>query len=91
MNTLEKNKSDLESYGYKLVTWDEFLVAPDRPEGLTVRAYSYYGEDIFTHIVYDPSDDEDGFMLVGTNPEELASDTCNYISDMFPEEGPLAV
>lgn len=91
MNTFETNKANLEAYEFKLVTWDEFVKVTDLPDGLLNRAENYHETEPFEYIVYDPIDDEDGFMLFGNDPEELASDTCKYISEMEPEEGPLAV
>lgn len=91
MNTFETNKTNLESYGYKLVTWDEFVSADDRPDGLLNRAEVYYMEEPFEYIVYDPADDHTGFMLVGNDPIAMSFETCWYIEDMEPEEGPLAV
>ena len=83
----------LTSYDFKFTTWEEFVVAEDKPEGIMERArdwkYDHPGYDVF--VVYDPIDDEDGFLLMSSDPIELARITCEYITDMQPEDGPLGV
>jgi len=55
-------KAFIESYDYKVVTLQEFMQASDKPEGLLERANKYQGE----YILYDPNDDSEGFMIVGS-------------------------
>lgn len=88
-------KAALESYDYKLVTWAEFVAADDRAAGLleraeTVRSTLLAGSlDVF--VVYDPMDNEDGYLLIGANAHEVATEACRWIADGVPDEGPLAV
>lgn len=58
------------SYGFRITTREDFKAAPDRPEGLLERAANYPG----SHVFWDPDDGEDGFLLCGNDPEELAKD-----------------
>lgn len=57
-----------EKYGYRVTTREAFLSAPNIPDGLADRARAYDG----SHVFWDPDDDEDGFLLVGDDPEALA-------------------
>lgn len=90
---LAKYIDDLTAYDYKFVTWEEFVVADDKPDGLIERASDWRldhpQENVF--VVYDPMDDVDGFLLMTSNPIELARLTCEYIRDMMPSDGPLGV
>lgn len=90
---LAQNIDALKAYAYKFVTWEEFIAAEDKPDGLIDRAIDWrqdHPQDgLF--VVYDPIDDEDGFLLMASDPMELARLTCEYIRDMEPEEGPLGV
>lgn len=83
----------LTAYDFKFATWEDFVIADDKPEGLMERANEWKadhpGDGIF--VVYDPLDDADGYLLMTSNALELARITCEYISDMEPPEGPLSV
>lgn len=68
------NKEKLAREGYKLVTRREFELAADRPLGLFDR---FEGCTIppGAFVVYDPNDDEDGWLLIDNDPEWLAAQT----------------
>lgn len=71
------NKETLEAHGYKLVTRAAFDSAADVPDGLR----EYRKEQLALKgawIVYDPSDDEEGWLLVGDDAEALARETVEY-------------
>jgi hypothetical protein len=59
-----------KSYGFEVTSRDYFEKVVDCPVGLIERARAYVG----THVMWDPSDDVDGFLLVGDDPEALAKD-----------------
>lgn len=89
-------KAALESYDYKLVTWAAFVAAADRPAGLLQRAEEIRAEilggrleDVF--VVYDPMDDNGGFLLVSDSEDEAAIEALRWIEDGVPDEGQLAV
>lgn len=81
---------NLESYGYKMETWQVFQATPDLPEGLFERAKQWHEDGGFDFVIYDPEDDENGMMLVGNNATKLAKEFCEYIADKEPNEGPLS-
>jgi len=64
------NKQILESYDYKLVTRAEFETACDVPKGLRERAAALSGE----FVIYDPLDDDEGYLLIGNDAEALAAE-----------------
>ena len=66
---------DIAAYGYKLVPWDAFINATDRPEGLLERATAFKAK----FVLYDPEDDVDGLLLVGDDPRELLSEARMHI------------
>lgn len=68
------DKEMLESCGYKLVSRDAFIHATDRPEGLLETRLDRPG----LYVVYDPSDDADGWFLVGDDAIALAKETVDY-------------
>lgn len=89
-------KAAIESYDYKLVTWAAFVAADDRPEGLLQRAEEIRAEilggrleDVF--VVYDPMDDNGGYLLISDSEDEAAIDALRWIEDCVPDEGPLAI
>lgn len=89
-------KAALESYDYKLVTWGAFVAADDRPVGLLQRAEEMRAEilggrleDVF--VVYDPMDDNGGYLLVSDSEDDAAIEACRWIEEGIPDEGPLAV
>lgn len=87
----ETNKSNLEAYGYKLVTWEEFLAAEDRPEGLLERAMDVTAPRKHDRqwVVYDPEGDSDDWLLVGER-DKIAKTTVEDLIEMEPPEGPLS-
>ncbi len=68
-------KVKLESYGYKLVCRDKFCKATDVPAGLLVRADKIAG----LWVVYDPDDDDEGFMLIGNDQHALAKEAWDFL------------
>jgi len=74
------NRQVLADNGYKLATRAEFDAAGDVPEGIREREASIpfgdaagKGQGLF--IVYDPNDDNEGWLLVGDDADELANET----------------
>lgn len=88
---LANNIDSLEAYDFKLVTWEDFLAATDRSTGLLERAKEWHKQGGFDIVIYDPLDDEQGFMLVGNDPVALSREACAWIASGEPEEGPLSV
>jgi hypothetical protein len=71
---------------YNLVTRDEFDAATDVPEGVRGRVQriladpkSEAGAGAF--VVYDPYDDDDGWLLVGDDKVALAQETFDHRID----------
>lgn len=98
VESLARNIDNLEAYDYKFATWDEFLKA-DVPAGLIERAKSWIeptsdnGLDYENHVsfvVFDPLDDEDGYLLIGNDALELSQEVCDFIASGEPSEGPLS-
>lgn len=56
-----------ESYDFRLVTRAEFEAASDVPNGIAERVANRPGD----YVLYDPLDDDEGFCLVGNDPEAL--------------------
>ena len=79
----------MESYGYKLVTWQEFETAEDRPKGLMERALKYTEPMERSHVIYDPEDDDEGWMLIGER-EAIIRETVEDLIGIEPPEGPLS-
>jgi len=92
LNNVEMAKSALEAYDFKLVTWQEFLDAKDKPDGLLERALDTVKRcniDVtLSHVTYDPLDGEEGFMLIG-DATAIAKETCEQIMEMDISSGPL--
>ena len=94
LTNTEQLKTQVESYGFKVVTWQEFLAAEDRPEGLIDRALSTESTlqkngQATTHVVYDPDSDSEGWMLIGTL-SDIVLETANDLISIDPPEGPFA-
>jgi hypothetical protein len=62
------NEQILTSYDFKLVTRAEFDAATDVPPGIRDRARDLNG----AFVLYDPIDDDLGFLLVGDDRKEMA-------------------
>lgn len=65
----------LERYGYKLVDRPMFEAATDLPTGLLERAASTPG----AYVVYDPDDNDEGFMLIRDNKDQLAKEAWEHL------------
>lgn len=66
-----------ERYGFKIVTRAEFDRAKDVPSGLHKRMAEYPG----AFVLYDPSDDKDGFALVGESKRSLGLAWCQHYAE----------
>lgn len=67
------NKNILERYGYKLVErikFEEEAAKNPNHHGLLHRASKFLGP----WVIYDPSDDDEGYLIVGYDPEKMASE-----------------
>lgn len=69
------NKEILESYDFKLVSRGDFESAGDVPNGLRDRVEGRDG----AFVVYDPLDDDEGFLLVGDDAESLAAEAVSHM------------
>jgi hypothetical protein len=67
------------SYDYKLVSRAEFDAATDLPAGLRERASQYEG----SWVVYDPLNDDEGFLLVGNDREALAKEAYEHVETLL--------
>lgn len=79
----------LASHGYKLVTRAEFEAATDVPAGSTrevVRRVAAKWGGAF--VVYDPNDDDNGWLLVGGDRSALARETVEHLSEIGPAAEP---
>ena len=66
-----------KSYGYSIEDWDVFVNDKNLPEGLLDRALKTKSELEaegvgVTCVLYDVEDNDQGFILLGNNAEELA-------------------
>lgn len=71
-----------ESYGFRITTWAEFEAATDRPEGLLERALQFKD----AHVLWDPDDGDEGFMLVGSDRQDLAERWFNDAFAAYPAD-----
>ncbi|MGE0576124.1 MAG: hypothetical protein AB7F22_07680 [Reyranella sp.] len=65
----------IQDNGYRLDRRDTFAAAASLP--LVHRAEAYPGE----WVLWDPNDDEDGYMIVGDDPEELGREFISHFGD----------
>lgn len=91
LDDFETNRSLLEAYGYRLVTWEEFCVAQDVPEGLLDRAVEETAdrEEDRDWVVYDPDGDAQDWMLTGDR-DVIARTVVEHIIRLSPPTGPLS-
>lgn len=80
----------LIAYDFKFVTWEEFEKA-EKPDGLLERATFSGPFEGQVYVVFDPLDDENGFLAVWDDGPELVRQACIYIAKQEPEDGPLSV
>ena len=69
------DEEHMASYGFKLVTRAEFDAATDVPAGTTREVVRRLGG---AFVVYDPADDDQGWLLVGDDRAALARETVEY-------------
>lgn len=67
----------LTGAGYKIMTRAEFETATDLPPGLKERAAKYTGG----FVVYDPSDDDEGFMLIRDDRKTVIEDAVEHLAN----------
>jgi hypothetical protein len=65
----------VRSYDYRISTRFDFQRAIDAPYGLVARAANLQG----SYVLWDPNDNEEGFMLVGDDPEVLAKEAIEQL------------
>jgi hypothetical protein len=70
------------SHGYSVETWETFIAEKNLPEGLLNRAVQTKAEcearnETVTHVLYDLNDNDEGFMILGDNPEEMCWELCD--------------
>lgn len=80
-----------EAYGYKLTTWQDFITADDKPDGLYSRALEVTDrrKQDRQFVIYDPEGDDEGWMLIGDR-DEIIRETVDDLIGMEPPEGPLS-
>lgn len=64
-------------YGYSVEPWDVFVAEEALPEGLLQRALSVREKieadgEIITHVLYDLDDTNEGFLILGNDPELMS-------------------
>lgn len=70
------------SHEYSVETWEVFAADPELPEGLldraekTKAASEARGEQV-THVLFDKSDDDEGFLILGNDPEDMCFELCD--------------
>lgn len=91
LSRFDQSLDAMLSYGYKLVTWHEFLTNADVPNGLLDRALKLtdVDQERRQYVVYDPEDDDEGWMLIGER-DEIVRESVKDLIDMNPPEGPLS-
>ena len=91
LNDFEANRELVDAYGYRLVTWEDFVGATDLPEGLLERAVEETAdrEEDRDWVVYDPDGDADDWMLTGDR-EAIARTVVEHIIRLNPPTGPLS-
>lgn len=67
---------------YSVETWDAFVADPDLPEGLLDRAIKIKAEceargEPVTHVLFDKNDDDEGFLILGDDPEDMCFELCD--------------
>ena len=82
----------VESYDFKVCTWPAFMQATDLPSGLLDRAYETIKEwarppHSRTWVVYDPIDDNEGWLLIGEY-DDILNKTLSDKLDLDPENLP---
>lgn len=66
----------LLDHGYRVCSLDDFVDSCTIP-GLVERAMEYVGK----YVVYDPNNDAKGFLLVGTEPNQLCVMAWERLAD----------
>lgn len=76
----QKRVQLVEDFEYKVVSWGDFINTPNLPEGLLDRALSVTQNCLFERnwVVYDPLDDDEGWMLIGENLDEIVLETIEH-------------
>lgn len=93
--SLHALKTCLEAYGYRLDKWAAF--ERGAPAGMAERAREYLAGQHDAHVIWDPESvtdggksDGGGWLLVSSDPLDIAQETCRMIADCEPESGPLS-
>lgn len=84
----------IQAYDYAFVTWKDFVNDPRKPnEDLFERAELWKGNhpDDGVFIIFDPLDNENGFLSIGTDAQVVADGGVAFITQQEPEDGPLSV
>lgn len=81
----------LQSYDYQIVEFNLFKIMTDLPFGLLKRVEGLIEQgQPHSFVVFDPIDDDTGYLLLGDDAVEIAKEACEYIANMEPDEGPLS-
>lgn len=70
------------SHGYSVETWETFVSDADLPEDLLARAQQIKAEcegrdEVVTHVLFDKNDNDEGFLILGNDPEEMCFELCD--------------
>lgn len=74
--TTDEKRRHVESFGYKVATWDAFLSATDVPDGIKHRAQCLLGQ----WVIYDPLDDGNGWFVHHDDLDRVLTETVEHIS-----------
>lgn len=72
------NIKTVRDAGYAIATAAEFDALADKPTWLAERAATVRGSS--GRVLYDPSDDDQGYMIWGENAAALAEEACEFLS-----------
>lgn len=71
-----------KSHDYSVESWETFIAEPKLPEGLLDRAIQTKAEceargETVTLVLYDLNDDDQGFMILGDDAEQMCWELCD--------------
>ncbi|NTF18038.1 hypothetical protein G6L37_06445 [Agrobacterium rubi] len=91
LNDFEGNRDLVTAYGYCVMTWEDFVAAPDIPAGLLERATEETAdrEQDRDWVIYDPDGNAEDWMLTG-DKDAIIRTTVEEIIRQNPQAGPLS-
>jgi hypothetical protein len=69
-------------HGYSVDTWENFSNHSSLPEGLLERALGTKAKceargETVSHVLFDLDDDDEGFLILGNDPEDMCFELCD--------------